>query len=100
MDNEKLDENPKEITEENTDVVDIEPARKKQSVTLGETITLQAIICVIISIIFIVANMFAPKTAEQLAEEFRENYCTSDEMTDSVLEAFMNFVNSKPVSYD
>lgn len=100
MDNEKLDENPEENIGQNTDASEIVPARNKQNVSLGETITLQAIICVIISIVFIAANIFAPKTAERLADEFRENYCNSDEMTHNVLGAFMDFVNSKPVSYD
>ena len=44
--------------------------------------------------------MFAPDIAGQLSDEFKENYYSSAEKTDNVLEAFLEFVNSKPMSYD
>lgn len=104
MDNEQLDkktENIDEIAEEpQTEVPSFTNPNEKKYITLDETITLQAIICVIISIFFIAANMFAPDIAGQLSDEFKENYYSSAEKTDNVLEAFLEFVNSKPVSYD
>ncbi len=104
MDNEQLDEkteNIDEIAEEpQTEVPSFVSLNEKKYITLDETITLQAIICVIISIFFIAANMFAPDIAGQLSDEFKENYYSSAEKTDNVLEAFLEFVNSKPVSYD
>lgn len=98
MDKEQLDEAAErtdENTEENKAVLS-----EKSYITLDETITLQAIICVVISILFIASNMFAPQIAGQLSDEFKENYYMSAEKTDNVLETFLEFINSKPVSYD
>lgn len=104
MDNEQLDEKTENIGETSdepeTEVPSFTNPNEKKYITLDETITLQAIICVIISIFFIAANMFAPDIAGQLSNEFKENYYSSAEKTDNVLEAFLEFVNSKPVSYD
>ena len=104
MDNEQLDEKTEDIDEiaeePQTEVPSFVSLNEKKYITLDETITLQAIICVIISIFFIAANMFAPDIAGQLSDEFKENYYSSAEKTDNVLEAFLEFVNSKPVSYD
>lgn len=104
MDNEQLDEkteNIGEIAEETqTEIPGLTNPKEKKYITLDETITLQAIICVVISILFIAANMFVPDIAGQLSNEFKENYYSYAEKTDNVLEAFLEFVNSKPVSYD
>ena len=104
MDNEKLDEKTENIGETSdklkTEIPNFTNINEKKYITLDETITLQAIIWVVISIIFIAANMFAPDIAGQLSDEFKENYYSSAEKTDNVLEAFLEFVNSKPVSYD
>ena len=104
MDNEQLDEKTENIggmsDEPETEVPSFVSLNEKKYITLDETITLQAIICVVISIIFIAANMFVPDIAGQLSDEFKENYYSSAEKTDNVLEAFLEFVNSKPVSYD
>jgi len=104
MDNEQLDERTENIGETSdepkTEAPVFTQTSEKKYITLDETITLQAIICVVISILFIAANMFAPQIAEQLSYEFKENYYVSAEKTDSVLEAFLEFINSKPVSYD
>lgn len=98
MDKEQLDE-AVERTDENTDE-NKTAFVPKNDITLDETITLQAIICVVISILFIAANMFAPQIAGQLSDEFKENYYMSAEKTDNVLKTFLEFINSKPVSYD
>lgn len=105
MDNEQFNETTSEKTFETTDEINVEApiftqTKEKKYITLDETITLQAIICVVISIVFIVANMFAPEIAEQLSSEFRENYYISDERTNEVIKTFLDFINSKPVSYD
>ncbi len=104
MDNEQLDEkneNIADMSDESKDEISrFINQNEKKYITLDETITLQAIICVVISIIFIAANMFAPDIAGQLSDEFKENYHSSAEKTDNVLEAFLEFVNSKPMSYD
>ena len=104
MDNEQLDEKTENIGETSdelkTEIPNFTNINEKKYITLDETITLQAIICVVISIIFIAANMFAPDIAGQLSDEFKENYYSSAEKTDNLLEAFLEFVNSKPVSYD
>ena len=104
MDNEQLNEKNENIAdnsdEPKNEVSNFVSLNEKKYITLDETITLQAIICVIISIVFIAANMFAPDIAERLSDEFKENYYSSTEKTDNVLEAFLEFVNSKPVSYD
>lgn len=104
MDNEQLDEKTENIGETSdelkTEIPNFTNINEKKYITLDETITLQAIICVVISIIFIAANMFAPDIAGQLSDEFKENYYSSAEKMDNVLEAFLEFVNSKPVSYD
>ncbi|MGN0552496.1 MAG: hypothetical protein ACI4I1_03880 [Oscillospiraceae bacterium] len=73
---------------------------EKKYITLDETITIQAIICVVISILFVAANMFAPEISEALSDEFKENYYLSSEQTEEVFETFLEFINSKPVSYD
>lgn len=104
MDNEQLNEKTENIgemsDEPKTEVPGFVSLNEKKYITLDETITFQAIICVVISIIFIAANMFAPDIAGQLSDEFKENYYSSAEKTDNVLEAFLEFVNSKPMSYD
>lgn len=104
MDNEQLDEKTENIgetsDESKTEIPSFPSLNEKKYITLDETITLQAIICVFISIIFIAANMFVPDIAGQLSDEFKANYYSSAEKTDNVLEAFLEFVNSKPVSYD
>lgn len=104
MDNEQLNEkteNIGEIAEESqTEIPSLINPNEKKYITLDETITLQAIICVVISIIFIAANMFVPDIAGQLSDEFKENYYSYAEKTDNVLEAFLEFINSKPVFYD
>ncbi|MGN0599934.1 MAG: hypothetical protein ACI4JK_08575 [Oscillospiraceae bacterium] len=104
MDNEPLDEvtenNDRAAEESEKETSFTIQEMEKKYITLDETITLQAIICVLISILFIAANMFAPEIAGQLSESFKENYYLSAEKTDNVLEAFLGFINSKPVSYD
>lgn len=104
MDNEQLNEKNENIAETSdepkTEVPNFTNLNEKKYITLDETITLQAIICVVISIIFIAANMFVPDIAGQLSDEFKANYYSSAEKTENVLEAFLEFVNSKPVSYD
>lgn len=104
MDNEQLNEKTENIGETSNEPKDEIPSfispNEKKYITLDETITLQAIICVVISILFIAANMFVPDIAGQLSDEFKENYYSSAEKTDSILETFLEFVNSKPVSYD
>lgn len=104
MDDEQLNEKNENIGETSdelkTEVPSFVSLNEKKYITLDETITIQAIICVIISIFFIAANIFAPDIAGQLSDEFKENYYSSAEKTDNVLEAFLEFVNSKPVSYD
>lgn len=101
--NENLTEDIAEnvVTEESdSSTPNIGQTNEKKCITLDETITLQAIICVVISILFVAANMFAPDIAEALSNEFKENYYMSSEQTEDVFETFLEFINSKPVSYD
>lgn len=66
--------------------------------TLDETITVQAMFCIVISIAFVVANMVFPEIAVSLSEVF-EKSCFS-ETSDDFSEKILDFINSKPVSYD
>lgn len=66
--------------------------------TLDETITIQAMLCVLISIAFIVSNMFMPDIAVKLSYSLEEA-CFS-ETADGFAEKILDFINSKPVSYD
>ena len=105
MDEQQLNEIKSEASCETTNEENVETSvftqkKEKKYITLDETITLQAIICVVISIVFIAANMFAPQIAEKMSDEFRKNYHLSEEITNDVIETFLNFINSKPVTYD
>ncbi len=66
--------------------------------TLDETITVQAMLCIVISIAFIALNMFMSDIAASLSEGF-EKACFS-ETADGFVEKILDFINSKPVSYD
>lgn len=66
--------------------------------TLDETVTVQAMLCIVISIAFVMANMFFSEIAVSLSEEF-EKACFS-ETSDGFSEKILDFINSKPVSYD
>ncbi|MGN0603706.1 MAG: hypothetical protein ACI4I2_06980 [Oscillospiraceae bacterium] len=101
--NENMTEDTAEnaVTEKSSsEFPNIVQTNEKKYITLDETITLQAIICVVISILFVAANMFAPEVSEALSEKFKENYYMSSDQTEEVFETFLEFINSKPVSYD
>ncbi len=87
-----MDENITEITENKVLQNDI----KRR--TLDETVTVQAMLCIVISIAFIVSNMFFPEISVSLSERF-EKACFS-ETSDDFVEKILDFINSKPVSYD
>ena len=88
------------VTEKSGDFPNIAQKDKRKYITLDETITLQAIICVVISILFVTFNMLAPEVSEVLSVKFKENYYMSSEQAEEAFETFLNFINSKPVSYD
>ena len=75
-------------------------ATKRKTVTLADTITLQAIICVAVSIAYLAVNMLAPQLSVQLYNEFKLNYNMEAQSAESVFKAIEEFVNSTPVDYD
>ena len=81
MDNENYDVNEENQTEpvELTELF----VQKKKTVTLSDTITLQAILCVVISIIYIGINMLFPQIAAEMYDTYE-----------------YNAMDSKPVEYD
>lgn len=84
--------------EEKENAVSVVQSGEKNYISLGDTITVQAIVCMIISIFFLVSNMIFPKISQELADEFKSNYYMSP--PDDVYETLIEFINSTPVSYD
>lgn len=105
MDNENYD-----VNEENqTEPVNEEPVeltelfvQKKKTVTLSDTITLQAILCVVISIIYIGINMLFPQIAAEMYDiyEYNANSEMNDYPAADVFKSVAEFMDSKPVEYD
>ena len=100
----------KAVTEPETEIVE-EPAAepqeltelfvtKRKTVTLADTITLQAIICVVLSIAYLAVNMLLPEISEALYSEFGLNYNMEAESAEDVFKAISDFINSTPVNYD
>ena len=75
-------------------------ATKRKTVTLADTMTLQAIICVVLSIAYLAVNMFLPEISEALYSEFELNYNMEAESAEEVFKAISDFINSTPVNYD
>lgn len=75
-------------------------ATKRKTVTLADTMTLQAIICVVLSIAYLAVNMFLPEISEALYSEFELNYNMEAESAEDVWGAISDFINSTPVNYD
>lgn len=75
-------------------------ATKRKTVTLADTMTLQAIICVVLSIAYLAVNMFLPDISEALYSEFELNYNMEAESAEEVFKAISDFINSTPVNYD
>ena len=73
---------------------------KRKTVTLADTITLQTIICVVLSIAYLAVNMFLPEISEALYSEFELNYNMEAESAEDVWGAISDFINSTPVNYD
>lgn len=73
---------------------------KRKTVTLADTITLQAIICVVLSIAYLAVNMLLPEISEALYSEFGLNYNMEAESAEDVFKAISDFINSTPVNYD
>jgi hypothetical protein len=71
---------------------------KRKAVTLSDIITVQAIICVIISIAYVTANTVCPDVTKELYSEFTLHY--SADTSDGILKEISEFLNSKPVRYD
>lgn len=73
---------------------------KRKTVTLADTMTLQAIICVALSIAYLAVNMFLPDISEAICSEFELNYNLEAERAEEVWGAISDFINSTPVNYD
>ncbi len=86
------DEEPVELTELFKD--------SRKTVTLADIITFQAILCVIISIVYIALNMMIPQTAVEIYNEFSVNYSMETDSDNRISEAVSRFLNSVPADYD
>lgn len=74
-------------------------ADKRPDVTFGDIIVTQAILCVAISIVFVLSNMLLPRVAQGMYTEFR--LCMDGGgAAEAAYEAIAEFANSTPVTYD
>lgn len=74
-------------------------AEKSPDITLGDIIVMQAILCVAISIVFVLANMLLPDVAQGMYSEFRLCF-DGGGAVETAYEAIAEFANSTPVTYD
>ncbi|MCD7730769.1 MAG: hypothetical protein LUI05_04650 [Oscillospiraceae bacterium] len=99
MDIDTMDTAEQSEKEEPTELTELFPSERK-TVTLADTITLQAIICVVISIGYLAVNMLFPQISQTLYSEFKVNYNLETESAEDVFRAVSGFINSTPVDYD
>lgn len=97
MDNEN-DVKQEDFTEQPVELTELF-ADKRPDITLGDIIVTQAILCVAISIIFVLANMLLPDIAQGMYSEFRLCFDGGGAAED-VFAAIAEFANSTPVIYD
>ncbi len=76
--------------------------QKRKTVTVSDIITMQAILCVVLSIAYMVVNIFFPGISEEIYNEYRINVRagTNDGLMGELAEKVIEFINSTPREYD
>lgn len=90
--NNAAEEKPVELTELFKD--------NKNTVTLSDIVVFQAILCVAVSLVYAVMNIFLPESAVEMYEEFTVNYNMEISEEGNVIDALADFVNSSPADND
>lgn len=90
--NNNAEEKPVELTELFKD--------NKKSVALSDIIVFQAILCVAVSLVYMVMNIFLPESAVEMYEEFTVNYNMEISEEGNVIDALADFINSSPADND
>ena len=86
------EEKPVELTELFKD--------NKKSVTLSDIVVFQAILCVAVSLVYMVMNIFLPESAVEMYEEFTVNYNMEISEEGNVIDTLADFINSSPADND
>ena len=90
--NNVAEEKPVELTELFKD--------NKKSVSLSDIVVFQAILCVAVSLVYVVMNIFLPESAVEMYEEFTVNYTMEISEESNVIDALADFINSSPADND
>lgn len=92
------DEEPLEMIAEQTkptEQVCAEP-RGRKNTSFGDTITLQAILCILLAIVFIAANILNGGLAADIFELYESKF-NSDSIVVDVFAAIVNFLGTAPI---
>lgn len=70
-------------------------AEKEKSFTLSDIIVVQSIVCMAVSVVFVLLNMLLPKAAEGIYDEL-SYWSQADISFEELMSAIIRFVNSSP----
>ncbi len=71
--------------------------QKKKTVTYGDTLTLQAILCVLIAIGFIIVNILDSSLAAEVLDLYEEKFGSDRNIWDAIAAA-VDFLNTAPIN--
>ncbi len=71
--------------------------QKKKTVTLGDTLTLQAILCVLIAIGFVTVNIFNGSLAAEIFDIYKEKFCSDGNIIETIV-SVADFLSTAPIN--
>lgn len=89
-----------EVIDGDTDIIEqIREKYKEKDAKLGDIITMQCILCIILAIAFILVNILLPKLSAEVVEKYHAESASDSKVNDalvSVVEIISKFMNSTP----
>lgn len=85
-----------EALQEETSAVSEVSERRKRIGSLGDTVTLQAILCVLMALGFVIANIFNGDLAADVFDVYKDKLCADGNIAD-VFAAVIDFLGSAPI---
>lgn len=93
-----MEENPtsSEALQEESPAVSEVSERRKRNGSLGDTMTLQAILCVLMALGFVIVNILNGDLAADVFDVYKDKLCADGNIMD-VIAAVFDFLNSTPI---
>ncbi len=88
-----------EVIDDDDIIEEIKNKRKVNDIKIGDIITTQCILCIILAIIFVIINMLLPKLSSQIVGNYHSYNDVNSEVNDTliaIVSKISDFVNSTP----